>query len=308
MLHAVAEDFARLAGVHVTTLVDDRCPEPPGHECRHVTSAEERDAFCDCAAHADATLVIAPEFDGLLLQHSRWVLDTGGRLLGALPAAIELGGDKLALVAHWQRRSVRTPGTALACDRVPAIGGPPWVCKPRHGAGSQATFLVRDPADWPAVFARARAEWPTGDLLVQTYVPGLAASVAFLCAPGRCVPLMPAEQCLSDDGRFTYRGGRLPLPALLHDRAVRVAQAAIQGVAGLQGYIGVDLILGAAEDGSEDHAIEINPRLTTSYIGLRRLCRGSLAQAWLDVLGGREVALEWQEGRVEFEADGRVLS
>jgi tyramine---L-glutamate ligase len=120
------------------------------------------------------------------------------------------------------------------------------------------------------------------------------------------MPLMPAEQCIADDGRFTYRGGRLPLRASLHDRAVHVAQAAIQGVSGLQGYVGVDLILGAAEDGSEDHAIEINPRLTTSYIGLRRLCRGSLAQAWLDVLGGREVMLKWRQSVVEFGAEGGV--
>lgn len=306
MLHAVAEDFARLAGVHVTTLVDDRCPDPPGHECRSFARAQERDAFRACAAHADATLVIAPEFDNLLLERSRWVLEAGSRLLGSLPMAIELAGDKAELARHWQSRGMRTPSTEMACPQAPAISGPPWVCKPRHGAGSQATFLVRDLADWPAVFTRACAEWPASGFLAQTYVPGLAASMAFLLGPGRCIPLRVAEQSLSDDGRFTYRGGRLPLPASLHDRAVRLAETAMQGVDGLQGYVGVDLILGAAVDGSEDYAIEINPRLTTSYIGLRRLCRDNLAQAWLDVLHGREVTLSWEPRMVEFGADGSV--
>jgi predicted ATP-grasp superfamily ATP-dependent carboligase len=75
----------------------------------------------------------------------------------------------------------------------------------------------------------------------------------------------------------------------------------------LQGYVGVDLVLGAAEDASGDHAIEINPRLTTSYIGLRRLSRNNLARAWLDVLRGGDVTVMWENGMVEFEADGRVV-
>ena len=97
------------------------------------------------------------------------------------------------------------------------------------------------------------------------------------------------------------------MPAVLRKRAVRLAHAAIAGIEGLQGYVGVDLVLGAAPDGTRDYAIEINPRLTTSYIGLRQLCRSNLAQAWLDVLDGRDVVLDWEEGPVEFRADGTVL-
>ena len=65
-------------------------------------------------------------------------------------------------------------------------------------------------------------------MLVQAHVQGLAASVAFLVGPGQCLPLVPAAQVLSDDGRFQYRGGRLPLPAPLGERAVRLARSAVQ--------------------------------------------------------------------------------
>jgi hypothetical protein len=53
----------------------------------------------------------------------------------------------------------------------------------------------------------------------------------------------------------------------------------------------VDLVLGDAADGSRDFAIEINPRLTTSYLGLRALARGSLAAALLRAVRGDEQVL-----------------
>ena len=306
MLRAAAEDFSPLPGIHLTTLLDDRHPEPLGHECRRKTSHLPFHDFHACVVEADAVLLIAPEFMDILSNLSHAVLRAERRLLGCMPPAVELAGDKLETARHWQRTHVPTPAVELATERPPAAIPPPWVCKPRHGAGSQATYLVPDRASWSGVFEHACAEWPKNDLLAQTYVAGLPASVSFLLGPGRRVPLMPAAQTLTHDGRFQYRGGRVPLSPPLWDRAVRLGRAAIAGMVGLQGYVGVDLVLGNAADGTEDHAIEINPRLTTSYIGLRQLCRMNLAAAWLDVLDGKAVELAWDTVPVEFAADGTV--
>jgi len=76
----------------------------------------------------------------------------------------------------------------------------------------------------------------------------------------------------------------------------------------LRGFVGVDLVLGMAANGSDDVVIEINPRVTTSYVGLRRLCEGNLAGVWLDLLRGRDTApLSWRPGRVRFTAEGNVF-
>jgi len=73
--------------------------------------------------------------------------------------------------------------------------------------------------------------------------------------------------------------------------------------------VGVDLVLGSAPDGSEDWVIEINPRLTTSYIGLRALAEFNLAQALIDIVIGKEVKpLKWRKGQVQFSSDGKVIS
>jgi predicted ATP-grasp superfamily ATP-dependent carboligase len=115
------------------------------------------------------------------------------------------------------------------------------------------------------------------------------------------------EQRLSCDGRFRYLGGRLPLPDNLDRRARRLAQRASECVEGLHGWFGVDLVLGDAEDGSGDVAIEINPRLTTSYLGLRQLAYFNLAETLLAIARGSPLpSWEWGTDAIAFEADGRV--
>src|SRR5262249_34011264 len=154
---------------------------------------------------------------------------------------------------------------------------------------SQATCLVTNWRDLGVWATRMAAELPGAELLLQPWVPGTAASVAFLLGPRQEIPLAPAAQLLSDDGRFRYLGGTAPLTPNLARRAVAVARNAIQAVPDLRGYVGVDLVLGDAADGSSDQVIEINPRLTTSYIGLRALARVNLAELMLHVIQGEPV-------------------
>jgi predicted ATP-grasp superfamily ATP-dependent carboligase len=154
---------------------------------------------------------------------------------------------------------------------------------------------------------QARAEGWNGELMVQPYTPGFAASVAFLAGGGQRFVLPAVEQRLSGDGRFRYLGGRLPLPENLDCRARRLAERAVECVEELYGWFGVDLVLGDAENGSDDAVIEINPRLTTSYLGLRRLARFNLAEMMLAVVTGSPTPpREWESEIIVFHADGRV--
>ncbi len=52
----------------------------------------------------------------------------------------------------------------------------------------------------------------------------------------------------------------------------------------VRGFVGLDLLLGDCV--SEDCVIEINPRLTTSYVGLRRMIHGNLAARLFDLETG----------------------
>jgi tyramine---L-glutamate ligase len=289
MRDAVAEDFGCVPGVELSVFPDAAAPV-------------DRDSVRRAAEQADRALVIAPELDDILADLVATVQSAGCSLLGPSLDAIRLTSDKLALAEHWRGRGVPTPATT---DRLPsACDAFPVVWKPRDGAGSTETFLIRDRFELcRALASRQRS----GPMILQEYVPGLAASVAFVCGPTGPVPLMPGFQLLNDDGRFGYRGGELPLPPVLASRAIALGLRAIECVPELTGYVGVDLVLGAAEDGTGDCAIELNPRLTTSYIGLRALANFNVAEVILRAAVGESVGeLKWKPGRVRFGADGRV--
>jgi tyramine---L-glutamate ligase len=249
----------------------------------------------DEAAERDAVIAIAPESDGVLLQLAERFANGW---LGCSPEAIALTTDKLALANHWRANGVRTPATTdrdpTRCEAFPVV----W--KPRDGCGSTATFLLKDGFD----LARAIASGPsehTGPMILQEFVPGRAVSLAFLCGPRGNVPLIPAFQHLSTDGRFHYRGGELPIPADLAERAVALGTRAVNCVPGLNGYVGVDMVLGE----NADWAIEINPRLTTSYIGLRAVSWFNVAEAMIAAASGTPYSeLTCSRKPVRFAPDG----
>ena len=262
------------------------------------------DGISRAVTQTEAQVVIAPEFDGILTDLTRQIEAAGGKVLGPTSEAVALTSDKLRLAEHWRERGIPTPATS---DREPTVCEVfPIVWKPRDGAGSTATFRLDRGTDVARTRALREAEGHVGEMVMQEFVPGLAASVSFLTGPGEPIALPPALQRLTGDGRFKYQGGEVPLPGDLGLRAVTLARPAIAAVPGLRGWVGVDVVLGDAADGSRDYAIEINPRLTTSYVGLRCLCEENLASAMLRVAEGEAMALTWRARRIAFESGGNV--
>jgi predicted ATP-grasp superfamily ATP-dependent carboligase len=297
MLRALLHDF-NSCGVQTETLLDpcwrtesERWPSNIG--LHFPTAGMQERTFDALAAAADFTLVIAPEFDGILERLARRVEEVGGRLLGPSPNAIRLSADKAAMATLWEKSGVPIPRSSSRY---------PLVYKPRFGAGSQATFLIRNDDELAQAERRRIEENWHGAMMRQAYVEGLPASVAFLAGPAGWHALPAVEQRLSGDGRFHYRGGRLPLPPPLDVRARSLAERAARTVAGWLGWFGVDLILGATE--KDDVALEINPRLTTSYLGLRRSARFNLAAAMLALAtASTPPPWDWHSEQIVFDVE-----
>lgn len=327
MVEALIADLADVPGWRVVTTWDARL-EPPRFRGRQIdyrlvaSPDEERDAFREFAGRCDGTFVIAPEFQGILLARYRLVQEAGGRWLGCSPEAIALCSDKLRLAAHLHACGVRAiPTCPLPIDsrgraQLPqpaAASGSfeyPLVIKPRDGAGSQQTRLVATEGEFQQACREFAAPEVRNTAIVQPFVPGRAVSVVALLpalpltthhSPGPHV-FPVAEQRLSDDGRFQYLGGRVRCPPPHPEQSAieAVVHETCRTVPGLAGYVGFDMIL--PEDNPDVPVlVEINPRLTTSYLGYRRLCRALAARI---VAGPDPGPLEWAHGDVCFCADG----
>jgi tyramine---L-glutamate ligase len=275
MRRAIAADFACLPGgpVRVMVTFDSRLPEDRGPWT--IAAGDDPARVRELAIAADFTVLIAPETSGILASLTRDLEHAGAQLLGSTAEAVELAGDKARLAARLQSLAIDTPATRTI---VPAAGLPPGVqypavLKPVDGAGSMDTFYLTDAMSLPD---RARA-MPIA--LLQPFIAGTPMSASFLVgAAGDIWPIGVGIQRMAiREGRFEYHGGTLPAPS---QEALSQLVPAVQAIAGLRGFVGVDFIWNDRERRAT--VIDVNPRPTTSYVGLRQLLPpGWLARSWL---------------------------
>jgi predicted ATP-grasp superfamily ATP-dependent carboligase len=246
--------------------------------------------------------VVAPEFDGHLRTAVADVQAADGRSLNSSEQFIALTADKHLTAERLRAAGVPAPaGLVIEGDqeKLPTDFEYPAVLKPLDGAGSQHTLLVNGPADEPVPYPWRRR--------LERFHPGRPASVAVLCGPRSYAPLPPCWQNLASDGRFTYRGGGAILEPHYADRAANIALKALESLPPANGYVGVDLVLGTPTDGSGDVVIEVNPRLTTSYVGLRAMVHDNIAAMMLAAAGGASLLQVAASGApIEFTAEGAV--
>ena len=293
MLVAAIEDFASIDGVEVHTTWDERLGQQPfdvGGACVTVcrSSEDELRCFNRFARECDRTFVIAPEFDDLLAERRRIVDNVGGNFLGPSLDAIELCADKLRLAEVLTQFGVSTIPTTLfdPSDIADMRRDTAYVIKPRFGAGSQFTYLSSQ------VDLEELANCPM-ELIRQPFVEGEAMSLAVINNSETIHVLPLAKQRLSEDGRFHYLGSEIPSTSESSGEVQRIVQLVSKHITGLSGYWGVDLIRQRDENWV---VVEINPRLTSSYLAYRELACINLAQLMLDF----PTELKWSNGSASY--------
>jgi predicted ATP-grasp superfamily ATP-dependent carboligase len=310
MRRAIAADFAEIPDVDVLMTLDARLPDEPGaRSIVRVDRGEEAEAFARLGAEAGWTVLIAPETGGVLADRTRALERAGGRSLGSLVDGVELAGDKLRLGEFLRARGFNVPEgrRVVPGDGLPGNFSYPAVLKPIDGAGSVDTFWIADAGAIPDEAAASTAA------LLQPYRPGVPLSASFLVGSDRRARLVGIGQQLVEvrRGRFEYGGGTLPA-AIGWEPAAGELQRAVEAVPGLRGFVGVDFVW---DDSSQDVTLlEINPRPTTSWVGLARLLPpGRLASAWIDVVEGKNpggaddlAGIVHSQAALTFRADGTL--
>jgi predicted ATP-grasp superfamily ATP-dependent carboligase len=258
-------------------------------------------------ASVDAVWIVAPETGGGLEELAARAERHGARILGSPSDAIRRASDKVRLPALLARGGVAHPETCVVSSEAEArlaaaALGFPVVLKPARGAGSAGVSLIRSQRALGAALVAARRVAAGDRLLAQRYIPGVAASVSLLADGRRAVVLAVNGQSLGSPA-FSYRGGVTPLRHPLADRAATVARRACEAIRGLRGYIGVDVVL----SDREAVVIEVNPRLTTAYLGVRAATDENVAGLALEACAGRLPRAPRVRRRAHFTGAGRVL-
>lgn len=280
MLWALLDDFQKCSDVHTVTVLDprfeDRIPglnrnTLPADEVVCVSPGGHDEIFLTLLNRCDAALVVAPETDGILSGLSARVESAGIPLLGSSASATATAGDKGACARIFRGANLPTVETSVvgfeSAELTAEDMGFPLVFKPLDGIGCEGVCLVGGRSDISEALTRIRRVTSGGRILMQPFIDGIRASVSLLIAGDRSLPLSLNRQLIQPGMPFEYLGSEVPFSHPKIRDAWNLACSASHRIPGLKGYVGVDLIL--TDDSA--YLIEINPRLTTSYIGLRQV-------------------------------------
>ncbi|MCU0710745.1 MAG: ATP-grasp domain-containing protein [Pirellula sp.] len=314
MWRAVVFDLIS-CGHEVTSVVDPQLRELNGEDIQvlkdHGLCLVEFDSarrleenWSSAALGADRVLVIAPEIDNILeslIAHLR-----GQRFVVIAPSLhfLRIASDKWqtfqSLGAH-----VEQPTTWLASDisqvqEFPRSSGLGFVLKPRDGAGGGGCSRYET---WEQTLEAVLGLASPDRWIVQEWNVGRHCSVAMLVEDSGALRVLGAtEQLLKfDENGFHYLGARGPLTHQETQGIENWCQQVLALIPGAFGWIGIDYLALEHEPTQDSRPtessrrervdegrselycsnrmlIEINPRLTTSYLLYRQVYGPGLSQ------------------------------
>lgn len=306
MLVTLISDF-KAAGHSVTTTLDSRIARlnpPIAADCvvPVFSSQKARMNLQKISEQADAAYVIAPETDGVLQSFVELLEQSGVASLNCPASIIEKVSDKAVFYDLMRREGLPMPETMMLSvaddlDEVrKAFRGRlnfPLIIKPSNGVSCCGLSVARNGDQLADAVQRIKRESHCGHFLVQELIIGAAASVSMLSTSDDVVAISLNRQEVTletPETSSSYRGGWVPFDNPLQDDAFEVAEKLAKAFPDLRGYLGVDFVLTE----NEAVVVEVNPRLTTSYVGLRRVVNFNPAQAILNAVLKRELPTRLQ--------------
>lgn len=292
MRDAVLHDLSQIQHLQVTVTNDERIVAPPNVTCISIKLDEDVwEVWRACMQAADVLWFIAPETDGVLEKLTRMAESLGKPLLGCSSDAISVAANKWKTYQLLNAFDIPTPKT-FTYTNFPSGQSGPWVAKQIDGVACENSRYFES--------EEALIRWvqdKKDSHIIQEYQLGSAASFSMLCHSGKAVVVSCNQQKMDlQDGQFKYNGSLVNGMVEHLDAFQELADKVVTALPGLAAYVGVDLIVAREGDALRYVVLEINPRLTTSYVGLHQACGFNPAQVLLDMFYNGQ----WQIPAISF--------
>jgi predicted ATP-grasp superfamily ATP-dependent carboligase len=254
--------------------------------------------FARLALDCDAVWLIAPEFDGILQTLCRTVELLSKRLLTSPASAVAVTGNKFNTYQCLKQYHIATVPTRMfngaawdsnsdaqhLAQELAALSSASsackveqWLVKPIDGVGCTDSYILTDQRDFEQMHSRK------GQYVIQPHIQGKKTSLSCLFKEGMGWLLCANLQ------HFNIINQKYQLSEIIvnHDSDLSVYQDLVDDIAHalpeLWGYAGIDLI----ETQEQLLVLEINPRLTTSFVGINAALGINVAENILQLLKGK---------------------
>jgi len=243
----------------------------------------------------DYVLLIAPPRE--LIKASKIVKD---KILGPTHDCILTFSNKKSTYKFLEEHNIQVPrtkylhkGRTLEEESLPY----PVVVKPVDMAGGAGITLVKTPDNLEYALNRAWDNTFSEEIAVQEFLVGIHASISVISDGSNVHFISNNIQLIEvgDKGELKYYGGITPLKnGEISEKSLSIINKILKGCNCLRGYFGLDVVW----VGWRPYVVEVNPRLTTSFIGLAEVLGGDLGRLILYSVGEEKF---YRKTRFNFE-------
>ncbi|AMK78618.1 MULTISPECIES: ATP-grasp domain-containing protein [Methylomonas] len=280
MLQALLTELKCLQDIQLCVPLDQRCARPIMlQEVEIVTVSADCDIFAllwDLLVEVDLFWPIAPESDGILQRLAELAIAANVEILLSNPATLAICADKFATYQELAKQAIPVVETRLLGQGADGLDDN-VVVKIADGVGCMNSFVIDAEQLATAVAGLSDPQ----RYVLQPYTSGQAASLSCLFKSGRAwLICYNHQQIVLENGRFSLQGCLVNMPTDKLDFYRNLIKAIAEALPGLWGYVGIDIIENA-EHGPL--VLEINPRLTSSYVGIQQATGINVAEQVLSL-------------------------
>ena len=273
MRDALLADLIELDGYEIVTTHDARLAASPLVKSSLQVDSNFENSFKNMLTQVDLVWLIAPESNGTLLKLSEMCYEADVIFLGCEFDSTLIGTSKSLAYESLQEAKISTIPTIAGDDFVldeeftaaHALSRSRWVAKPEDGAGCDGIKIFDD---LHKLMAWLKQDDRYLNYIIQPYQQGIAASFSMLCRAGKGWLFSCNKQNINlNSDTFNLSGVTVNGMQAYWQRFETLARKIAKMLPDAAGYIGVDVIVDVEND--KIYVVEINPRLSTSYVGLR---------------------------------------
>jgi len=295
MLRTTIEDFKKL-GFQIITILDVRIEFLSQYLKADIIKLVNNNddyikTYTEYVRESSYCFIIAPEFSNILYNLTKIAKDNKKTVLSVGLDGIVLGASKLKTYNFFLENKVNTPKTyripfkkrfdlEFILQKFETLGCP-VIIKPEDGVGSESIFYFENKAQITHFFENSNEKIDLSrNYILQEYIDGEDLSVSIINGVSSKKPEAMNQIILSINAQIIkfkdsvndsiYLGGFTPVVdyEFLKDSLEKILKS--MDLSSFRGYFGIDFIKKAD---NSIYFIEINPRLTTSYIGIRNVLK-----------------------------------
>ncbi len=279
MLISILNDSLEIDSIDISIISDYRLSQSDyfkSFDMRKITHlkcnsiSEYQNNWKQSLLTCDLVLIIAPETAGVLQQLHEQASNLNTPTLGCSSEAICLTSNKLLCNQILEKHAISFPMTSLAQDwNLTAFDSSDgYIAKPIDGAGCIDTHYLATQKDVEKYIGQLHCE-QSGITMIQQYLSGEQISLTVLLTDTYCELLAINQQLINNiDNRLSLVELKINAfwnsTQLSTSKLTTLIQQLKSAIPGLKGLIGIDIVV----NDDEINIIDINPRITTSYVGL----------------------------------------